>query len=71
MAKYVIERLCETGFALDKERYCHNIHEYWLKQNSWAREGPLGVPYKDLSKEEQKKDEEVFDICWKAITDML
>ncbi len=67
MAKYVVEMLCETNFGLDNETYCHNIHEYWLKQNSWPREGPLGIPYKELPKEEQAKDQVVFDICYKEL----
>lgn len=39
------------------------IHQEWLRRNSWAKEGPLGVKFIHLTKEEQDKDLQQYYIA--------
>ena len=32
------------------------LHSFWLEHNAWAKDGPLGVPFAQLPREEQDKD---------------
>ena len=63
MALFVIEMLVNTEFACTEEKYYHEIHQYWLSQNEWARGGPLGLPYNELPEVEKAKDRLIYDIC--------
>jgi hypothetical protein len=64
MATFVLNML-DKNANLPHEEYFHEIHEFWLTQNEWARGGPLGVPYNELPEEEKAKDRLVFEICFK------
>ncbi len=44
------------------------IHEFWLKENSYARGGPLDKPFAELPEAEAQKDLDVVDIALKVFS---
>ena len=48
---------------LTKDEIGDIIHNAWLERNPWAKDGPLGVPYSELPKDEQEKDLEFYYIA--------
>ncbi len=65
-AEYLIslvdERGVDTLAGLDlsdpavRSEYGGLIHDNWLANNEWAKDGELGAPFDELSAEEQQKD---------------
>lgn len=51
------------GKILTEDEIGDIIHNAWLERNSWAKDGPLGVPYSELEKDEQEKDLEFYYIA--------
>ena len=53
-------KLVETYPGLIIDEYAAIVHVYWLSQNEWAIEysDPMGVPYTDLVRAEQVKDQD-------------
>eukprot|EP01047_Picozoa_sp_COSAG01_P001626 COSAG01_NODE_38_length_33931_cov_75.163632_3_plen_477_part_00 len=48
--------LCYNHDDLDNDVLADAVHKQWLEANPWAKAGPLGVPYEELSPVEQAKD---------------
>jgi len=46
------------------------VHEQWLSRNSWAKDGPLGVPYSELPEEEKQKDRDVIIAAHEILSQM-
>ncbi len=46
------------------------VHEQWLSRNSWAKDGPLGVPYSELPEEEKQKDRDVITAAYEILSEM-
>ena len=46
------------------------VHEQWLSRNSWAKDGPLGVPYSELPEEEKQKDRDVITSAYEILSEM-
>ena len=55
-AAEVVAKMVESGKKMSKDEVGSVIHGAWLERNSWAKDGPLGVSFSELSKEEQYKD---------------
>ena len=47
------------------------VHEQWLSRNSWAKDGPLGVPYNELPEEEKQKDKDVISAAYDILQEMM
>jgi hypothetical protein len=47
------------------------VHEQWLSRNSWAANGPLGVPYNELPEEEKQKDRDVITAAQDILQEMM
>ena len=47
------------------------VHEQWLSRNSWAKDGPLGVPYSELPEEEKQKDKDVITAAYEILSQMM
>ena len=47
------------------------VHEQWLSRNSWAKDGPLGVPYNELPEEEKQKDKNVISAAYDILQEMM
>jgi len=47
------------------------VHEQWLSRNSWAKDGPLGVPYNELPEEEKQKDRDVVEAAYEILSQMM
>ena len=47
------------------------VHEQWLSRNSWAKDGPLGVPYNELPEEEKQKDKKVISAAYDILQEMM
>jgi hypothetical protein len=47
------------------------VHEQWLSRNSWAKDGPLGVPYNELPEEEKQKDKDVITAAYDILQEMM
>ena len=47
------------------------VHEQWLSRNSWAKDGPLGVPYNELPEEEKQKDRDVITAAYEILSEMM
>ena len=47
------------------------VHEQWLSRNSWAKDGPLGVPYSELPEEEKQKDRDVIAAAHEILSQMM
>ena len=47
------------------------VHEQWLSRNSWAKDGPLGVPYGELPEEEKQKDRDVIMAAYDILKNMM
>ena len=47
------------------------VHEQWLSRNSWAKDGPLGVPYSELPEEEKQKDRDVITAAHEILSQMM
>ncbi len=47
------------------------VHEQWLSRNSWAKDGPLGVPYNELPEEEKQKDRDVVEAAYEILSEMM
>lgn len=47
------------------------VHEQWLSRNSWAKDGPLGVPYNELPEEEKQKDRDVIEAAYEILSGMM
>ena len=47
------------------------VHEQWLSRNSWAKDGPLGVPYNELPEEEKQKDRDVITAAHEILSQMM
>ena len=47
------------------------VHEQWLSRNSWAKDGPLGVPYSELPEEEKQKDRDVIIAAHEILSQMM
>lgn len=47
------------------------VHEQWLSRNSWAKDGPLGVPYNELPEEEKQKDRDVVQAAYEILSEMM
>ena len=47
------------------------VHEQWLSRNSWAANGPLGVPYNELPEEEKQKDRDVIVAAYEILSEMM
>jgi hypothetical protein len=56
---------------MDIEGLSAQIHEQWLSRNSWAKDGPLGVPYNELPEEEKQKDRDVITAAYDILQEML
>lgn len=56
--------------SMDIEGLAAQIHEQWLSRNSWAKDGPLGVPYNELPEEEKKKDRDVIKAAYEILSEM-
>ena len=48
-----------------------DVHEQWLSRNSWAKDGPLGVPYNELPEEEKQKDRDVIASAYEILSEMM
>lgn len=62
-AAEVVAKIVESGEPLSRNEIGEIIHDAWLERNSWAKEGELGVPFAELSKEEQDKDMIQYDVA--------
>lgn len=62
-AAEVVSNIVESGNQLSRAEIGDIIHNAWLERNSWAKDGELGVPFAELSKEEQDKDMVQFDVA--------
>ena len=47
------------------------VHQQWLSRNSWAANGPLGVPYNELPEEEKQKDRDVIEAAYEILSGMM
>jgi hypothetical protein len=47
------------------------VHDQWLSRNSWAKDGPLGVPYSELPEEEKQKDRDVITAAHEILSEMM
>ena len=47
------------------------VHEQWLSRNSWAKDGPLGVPYNELPEEDKQKDRDVITAAYEILSEMM
>lgn len=47
------------------------VHEQWLSRNSWAKDGPLGVPYSELPEDEKQKDRDVIIAAHEILSQMM
>ncbi len=56
---------------MDIEGLSAQIHEQWLSRNSWAKDGPLGVPYNELPEEEKQKDRDVIKAAYDILQEMM
>ena len=57
--------------AMDNiEDLAAQVHEQWLGRNSWAKDGPLGVSYAELPKEEKQKDKDVITAAYEILSQM-
>lgn len=56
---------------MDVEGLSAQIHEQWLSRNSWAKDGPLGVPYNELPEEEKQKDRDVITAAYDILQEMM
>lgn len=59
--------------AMDNiEELAAQVHEQWRSRNSsWAKNGPLDVPYSELPEEEQKKDKDVITVAYDVLSKMM
>ena len=57
--------------SMDIEGLAAQIHEQWLSRNSWAKDGPLGVPYNELPEEEKQKDRDVITAAQDILQEMM
>ena len=57
--------------SMDIEGLAAQIHEQWLSRNSWAKDGPLGVPYSELPEEEKQKDRDVITAAHEILSQMM
>ncbi len=55
----------------DIEGLSAQVHEQWLSRNSWAKDGPLGVPYNELPEEEKQKDRDVITAAYDILQEMM
>lgn len=55
-AAEVVAQIIESEKEYTIDEVGEIIHSAWLERNAWAAEGPLGVSFAELSKEEQNKD---------------
>lgn len=62
-AAEVVAEIVESDKKLSRKEIGNIIHNAWLERNSWAKDGELGVPFEELSKEEQDKDMIQYDIA--------
>jgi len=62
-AAEVVAKIVESGKELSRNEIGDIIHNAWLERNSWAKDGELGVPFVQLSKEEQDKDIVQYEIA--------
>ena len=56
---------------MDIEGLSAQVHEQWLSRNSWAKDGPLGVPYSELPEEEKQKDRDVITSAHEILSQMM
>lgn len=56
---------------MDIENLSAQVHEQWLSRNSWAKDGPLGVPYTELPEEEKQKDRDVISAAHEILSQMM
>jgi hypothetical protein len=56
---------------MDIEGLSAQVHEQWLSRNSWAKDGPLGVPYSELPEEEKQKDRDVITTAHEILSQMM
>ena len=56
---------------MDIEGLSAQVHEQWLSRNSWAKDGPLGVPYSELPEEEKQKDRDVITAAHEILSQMM
>jgi hypothetical protein len=61
-AAKVVVKILEMDEILSDDEIGDIIHNEWIKRNSWAKYGKLGVPYSQLPKNEQNKDLAQFRI---------
>ncbi len=62
-AAEVVAKIIEAGKELSRNEIGDIIHNAWLERNPWAKDGELGVPFAQLSKEEQNKDIAQYEIA--------
>jgi len=58
------------GAMNNLETLAAEVHEQWLSRNSWAKDGPLGVPYSELPEEEKQKDRDVITSAHEILSQM-
>lgn len=59
------------GAMSNIEGLAAQVHEQWLSRNSWAKDGPLGVPYNELPEEEKQKDRDVVEAAYEILSEMM
>ncbi len=59
-----------AGAMNNLETLAAEVHEQWLSRNSWAKDGPLGVPYSELPEEEKQKDRDVITSAHEILSQM-
>ena len=74
-AAKVVAKMIESGISYSeneiknadeiRNKIGSEIHNAWLERNSWAKDGELGVPFKELPKEEQDKDIDQYAVALK------
>ena len=62
-AAEVVAGLVNSGKEFSRDEVGEIIHNAWLERNSWAKGGELGVPFAQLSKQEQDKDIIQYEIA--------
>jgi hypothetical protein len=53
------------------EGLASEVHDQWVSRNSWAKDGPLGVPYSELPEEEKQKDRDVIVAAYEILSEMM
>jgi hypothetical protein len=63
-------KLCYNHDDLDNDVLADAVHKQWLEANPWAKDGPLDVPYEELSPAEQAKDMSQVLTCQRVLAEL-